>query len=126
MMFDGDVMAKELECYEKACLLAADDAEFMKHVAFQYVNIIDDPDVDPDRWVYALERAAYWSSRAEEVAMDYSGAAMLFQAMKEKYEAGEIKPCTSFDDALSALRDEFDDEEFEDDEFDEDDFEEED
>ena len=126
MMFDGDVMAKELECYEKACLLAEDDAEFMKHVAFQYVNIIDDPDVDPDRWVYALERAAYWSSRAEEVAMDYSGAAMLFQAMKEKYEAGEIKPCTSFDDALSALHDEFDDEEFEDDEFEEDDFEEED
>lgn len=51
---------KELEYYEKACLADPSDAEFLRHVGFQYTNLMD----DPEKWEHGVERAAHWLREA--------------------------------------------------------------
>ena len=53
---------KELAYYEKACEANPNDGEFLRHVGFQYTNLLD----EKDKWLHGVERAAYWLRKASD------------------------------------------------------------
>ena len=79
---DGD-MDKELEYFEKACLADPSDAEFVRHVAFQYENGDGSDAID-------LERAIHWF----KVAADHGDMLAMheYQRLTAPPPAFEAKP----------------------------------
>ena len=53
---------KELAYYEKACEANPNDGEFLRHVGFQYTNLLD----EKDKWLHGVERAAHWLRKASD------------------------------------------------------------
>ena len=95
-------LEEELENYEKACQADASDADFLRHVGFQFMNLMDEE--DPETWRRGVERAAHWlraaADRGDPVA---AGSAGEFERILELYEQGVIPAGTSFGDCLGYL-----------------------
>ena len=91
---------KELDYFEKACQADPSDAEFLRHVGYQYTNLLE----DKNKWLYGVERAAHWlraaADRGDRVAA--SGAGM-YEQILALYKQGKIAAGTSLDKCMSIL-----------------------
>lgn len=89
---------KELEYYEKACQADPDNAELLRHVGYQYTNLLDGND---EEWLRGVERAAYWLGKAAELGdrTAISGA-RLYARILELHKQGKIPAGTSISDCM--------------------------
>ena len=113
----------ELEYFEKACLALPNDAELLRHVGFQYMNLMDEE--DDEKWLRGVERAVHWLRKAADLG-NPAASGSTFERILELHRQGVIPAGTSFEDCLKYLHgdgeggegeDDEDDEEFEEDEY---------
>lgn len=94
---------RELEYFEKACLAAPNDAELLRHVGFQYTNLLDG---DEEHWLRGLERAVYWLHKAADLGdrVAANGVGM-YDRILESYRQGKIPAGTSAEDCMAYVTD---------------------
>ena len=92
---------KELAYYEKACLAEPDNAELLRHVGYQYTNLLDG---DGEQWLRGVERAAHWLRRAADLG-DWTarGGAAMYEQVLKLHREGKIPAGTSMSDCMSIL-----------------------
>ena len=94
---------KELAYYEKACEAAPTDAEFLRHVGFQYTNLMDG---DDEHWLRGVEKAAHWLRKAAELGdRTAAGGAGMYEQILKLHGEGKIKAGTSLDKCMKILSD---------------------
>ena len=92
---------KELEYYEKACQADPSDAEFLRHVGYQYVNLLDG---DEKSWLRGVERAAYWLRKAADLGDGAAaGGADMWERVFALYREGKIPAGASVSDCMGYL-----------------------
>lgn len=92
---------KEMEYYEKACAALPDNAEFLRHVGYQYVNLMDG---DEASWLRAVERAAYWLRKAAELGDGTARSGVdMFDRILELHRQGKIPAGSSLDQCMAYL-----------------------
>lgn len=91
---------KELDYFERACRADPSDAEFLRHVGYQYTNLMD----QPDKWLHAVERAAHWlreaANRGDRVA---AGGADMYEKILELHRQGVIPAGTDISACMGYL-----------------------
>ncbi len=92
---------KEMEYYEKACQADPGDAEFLRHVGFQYTNLLEG---DEKSWVHGVERSAYWLRKAADQGdRTAAGGADMWERVLELYRMGLIPLGASISDCMGYL-----------------------
>ena len=92
---------KELAYYEKACLAEPDNAELLRHVGYQYTNLLDG---DGEQWLRGVERAAHWLRRAADLGdRTARGGAAMYEQILKLHREGKIPAGTSMSDCMSIL-----------------------
>ena len=91
---------RELEYYEQACKADPSDAKFLRHVGFQYTNLLE----NRDTWLRGVERAAHWlrvaANQGERTAA--SGAEM-YERILELHKQGVIPLGASISECMGFL-----------------------
>lgn len=91
----------ELAHYEQACLADPSDAELLRHVAFQYLNLLDAE--DEATWRRGVERAAHWfreaAKRGDALA---SRSADEWERVLALHDRGEVPAGASISDCMQA------------------------
>ena len=91
---------KELAYYEKACEDAPNDAEFLRHVGFQYTNLME----DREQWLHGVERAAYWLRKAADLGDGTAaGGAEMYEGILSLYRQGIIPAGTDLGECMEYL-----------------------
>ena len=92
---------KELEYYEKACEAEPNNAELLRHVGYQYTNLLDG---DEEHWLRGVERAVYWLRKAAELGdRTAMGGLPMYERIRELHKEGKIEAGTSLDKCMSIL-----------------------
>ena len=92
---------KEMEYYEKACAALPDNAEFLRHVGYQYVNLMEG---DEASWLRAVERAAYWLHKAADLGDGTARSGVdMFDRVLELHKQGKIPAGSSLDECMAYL-----------------------
>lgn len=93
---------KELEYFEKACEAEPNNAELLRHVGYQYTNLMD----DPEKWLHGVERAAYWLKKAAEQGDSVAANGLgMYEQILNLHKEGKIKAGTSLDKCMKILSD---------------------
>lgn len=91
---------KELAYFEKACEAEPNNAELLRHVGYQYTNLMD----DPDKWLPGVERAAYWLRKAAELGDGVAANGLgMYEQILELHKQGKIKAGTPLDKCMDIL-----------------------
>ena len=91
---------KELEYFEKACEADPSDAEFLRHVGFQYTNLLE----NEDTWLHGVERAAYWLRKAADLGdSTAAGGADMYERILSLHRQGVIPAGTAVDECMRYL-----------------------
>lgn len=91
---------KELAYFEKACEAEPHNAELLRHVGYQYTNLME----DPEKWLYGVERAAFWLRKAAELGDGVAANGLgMYEQILELHRKGKIKAGTSLDKCMDIL-----------------------
>lgn len=91
---------KELAYFEKACEAEPNNAELLRHVGYQYTNLMD----DPEKWLHGVERAAYWLRKAAELGDGVAANGLgMYEKILELHKQGKIPAGTPLDKCMDIL-----------------------
>ena len=91
---------KELAYFEKACEAEPNNAELLRHVGYQYTNLMD----DKEKWLYGVERAAYWLKKAAELGDGVAASGLdMYEQILQMHKEGKIKAGTPLDKCMDIL-----------------------
>ena len=91
---------KELAYFEKACEAEPNNAELLRHVGYQYTNLMD----DPEKWLHGVERAAYWLRKAAELGDNVAASGLgMYKQILKLHKQGMIKAGTPLDKCMDIL-----------------------
>ena len=91
---------KELLYFERACQARPDDAELLRHVGYQYTNLMD----YKDKWLYGVEKAASWLRKAADLGDRVAAAgADEYEQILTLHKEGKIPLGASMSDCMGYL-----------------------
>ena len=91
---------KELAYFEKACEAEPNNAELLRHVGYQYTNLMD----DPEKWLHGVERAAYWLRKAAELGDGVAANGLgMYEQILELHKQGMIPAGTDIGTCMGYL-----------------------
>ena len=91
---------KELAYFEKACEAEPNNAELLRHVGYQYTNLMD----DKEKWLHGVERAAYWLRKAAELGDGVAANGLgMYEQILELHKQGKIQAGTPLDKCMAIL-----------------------